>query len=85
MEIKVYNIIIDGRNLFDQPIKNYLKTFHYIRKISTGQGDNYTTGYLPDYPYFKKNYKLIAINLNKQQKLNADPKTIQQINFTRNL
>ena len=84
VEIKDYNIMIDGRNLFDKPLKNYLKTYN-IRKIATGQGDNYTTGCLLDYPYFKKYYKLIAIDLSKQQKLDADPKAMQQINFTRNV
>ena len=46
--------MIDGRNFFDHPIKNYLKTYDNIRKIATGQGDDYTTGYLLDYPYFEK-------------------------------
>ena len=85
VEIKDYNVMIDGRNFFDQPIKNDLKTYDNIRKIATGQGDDYTTGCLLDYPYFKKYYKLIAIDLSKQQKLDADPKVIQQINFTGNL
>ena len=49
-----------------------------------GKGDDYTTGCLLDYPYFKKHYKLIAIDLSKQQTLDADPKAIQQINFTGN-
>ena len=75
----------DGRNFFDQPIKNDLKTYDNIRKIAKDQGDDYTTGYLLDYPYFKKYYKLIAIDLNKHQKLDADSKAIQQINFTGNL
>ena len=77
--------MIDGRNFFDQPIKNDLKTYDNIRKIATGQGDDCTIGCLLDYPYFKKYYKLIAIDLSKQQKLDADPKAIQQINFTENL
>ena len=47
--------------------------------------NDYTTGYLLDYPYFKKYCKLVAIDLRKQQKLNADPREIQQINFTGNL
>ena len=51
-------------------------------KISTGQGDDYTTGCLPDYPYFQKHYKLTPTDLSKQQALDADPKAIQQINFT---
>ena len=77
--------MIDGRNFFDQPIRNDLKTYDNIRKIETGQGDDCTTGRLLDYSYFKIYYKLIAIDLSKQQKLDADPKAIQQINFTGNL
>ena len=76
VEIKGYNVMIDGRNLFDHPINNDLKTYDNIRKIATGQGDNYTTGCLLDYPYFKKYYNLIAIDLSKQQKLDVDPKAI---------
>ena len=85
VEIKHYNVIVDGRKLFDQPIKNNLKTYDNIRKTATGQGDVYTASCLLDYPYFKEFYKLIAIDLNKQQKLHADPKGIQQINLTGNL
>ena len=84
VEIKDCNVMIDGRNFFDQPIKNDLTTFHKIRKISTGQGNDYTTECLLDCPYFKKYYKLIAIDLSKQQKLDADPKAIEQINVTGN-
>ena len=62
-----------------------LKTYENIRKIATGQGDDYTTGCLLDYTYFKKYYKMIAIDLSKQQALDADPRAIQQINFTANL
>ena len=56
-----------------------------IRKIATGQGDDYTTDCLLDYPYFKENYKMIAIDLSKQQASDADPTIIQQINFITNL
>ena len=49
------------------------------------KGDDYTTACLLNYLYFKKYYKLIAIDLTKQEKLYADPKTMQQINFTGNL
>ena len=65
--------MIDGRNIFDQPINNMTKTYENIRKITTGQGDDYTTGCLLDYSYFNENYKLIAIDLSKQQALDADP------------
>ena len=85
VEIKNYNVKIDGKNFFDQSINSMLKTYENIRKIATGQGDDYTTGCLLDYTYFKKYYKMIAIDLSKQQALDADPKAIQQINFTANL
>ena len=85
VEIKDYNVMINGRNFFDQPIKNDLKTYDNTRKIATCQGDNYTTGWLLDYPYFKKYYKLTAIDLSKQQKLDANPKAIEQVNFTGSL
>ena len=52
--MKDYNVMIDGKNFFDQAIKNNLKTYDDIRKIATGQGDDYRTGCLLDYPYFKK-------------------------------
>ena len=78
--------MIDGKNLFDQPINSRFKTYENIRKIiRLGQGDNYTTGCLLDYSYFKGHYKMIAIDLSKQQALDADPRAIQQINFTPNL
>ena len=85
VEIKDYNVMIDGRNFFDQPINSMTKTYENIRKIATGQGDDYTTGCLLDYSYFKENYKLIAIDLSKQEALDAVPKAIHQINFTANL
>ena len=77
--------MIDGRNIFDQPINSMIKTYENIRKIATGQGDDYTTGCLLDYSYFKDRYKIIAMDLSKQQALDADPTAIQQINFMANL
>ena len=77
--------MIDGKNFFDQPVKNDKVTYDNNIKIATGQGDDYTTGCLSHYTYFKKCYKMIAIDLSKQQALDADPKAIQQINFTANL
>ena len=85
VEIKDYNVMIDGKNFFDQPINSNIKTYEKIRKIATGQGDDYTTGCLLDYSYFKKNDRMIAIDLSKQQVLDADPRAIQQINFMANL
>ena len=77
--------MIGGKFFFDQPIKDNKITYENIRKLSTGQGDDYTTGCLLDYPYFKRYYKMIAVDLSKEQALDADPKAIQQINFTANL
>ena len=85
VEIKDYNVMIDGKNFFDQPINSDLKTYENIRRIATGQGDDYTTGCLLDYSYFKENYKMVVIDLSKQQVLDADPTAIQQICFTANL
>ena len=85
IEIKDYNVMIDGRYAFDQPINNMNNTYKNIRKITAGKEDDYTTGCLLDYSYFKENYKMIATDLSKQQVLDADPRAIQQINFTANL
>ena len=77
--------MIDGRNFFDQPIDSMAKTYENIWKIATGQGDDFTTGCLLDYPYLKDHYKTIPIDLSKQQALDADPWAIEKINFTANL
>ena len=76
--------MINRENVFDQPIKNNKVTYENIRKIATGQRDDYTTGCLLDYPYFKYSYKMIAVDLSKQQALDADPRANQEINFTAN-
>ena len=65
VEIKDYNIVINGENFFGQLIKNNKITYDNIRKIATGQGDDYTTGCLLDYPYLKDTYKMIAVDLSK--------------------
>ena len=62
VEIKNYNVMINGENIFDQPIKNDKATYENIRKNCTGSGDDYTTGCLLDYPYFKDSYKMIAVD-----------------------
>ena len=84
-KLKITMLWLTEKNVFGQPIKNDKVTCENIRKIATGQGDDYTTGCLLDYIYFKKYYKMIAADLSKQQVLDADPKGIQQINFTANL
>ena len=82
LKIENYNIEIDEINFYDQPINDSIKQYDEIRKISTGQGDDYTTGCLLDFAYFEKNYRLIAADLSKQKALDADSRAIQQIIFT---
>ena len=76
------NIEIDGRNFYDQPINDSIKQYDEARKISTGQGDDYTTGCLLDFAYFENNYRLLEADLSKQKALDADSRTSQQIIFT---
>ena len=82
LKTKNCNIEIDGRNFYDQAINDLIKQYDEMRKISTGQGDDYTTGSLLDFAQFEKNCRLIAADLSKQKALDADPKAIQQIIFT---
>ena len=81
MQIANYNVLIDGRNFHDQLINDQIKKYDDIRKIATGKGHDYTTGCLLDYQYFKDHYRLIAVDLSKQKKLDADPRAIQQTEF----
>ena len=78
VEIKDYNVMIDGKNFFDQPVKNNKVTYENIRQIATAQGNDYAIGWL-NYIYFKNYCKVIAVDLSKQQALDANPKAIQQI------
>ena len=83
--MKEYNVIIDRKNSFDQAVKSNARTYDNIRQIATVQGDDYTTGCLLNYNYFNKNYEMIAIDIRKQQALDADPKEIQKTYFAGNL
>ena len=78
-EIKNHNVLIDGRNFYDQTINDLIKQYDEVREVSTGHGDDYTTGSLLDYAYFKDNYKLIAVDLSKQKGLDADLRATQPI------
>ena len=82
VKIENYNIEIDGRNFYDQPINDLIKQYVEVRKVSTEQGDDYTTGCLLDFAYFKNNCRLISADLSKQKLLDADSRAIQQIIFT---
>ena len=77
INITNYNVLIDGRNFYEQPINDQIKKYDEIRKVTTGKGDDYTTGCLLDYQYFKDHYQLIAVDLFKQKELDADPRAIQ--------
>lgn len=79
VETNNYDVMIGGKILFDQSVKNDTKPYENIRKISIGQRDNYATGCLLDYLYFKKNYKLISVALSKQQALDVNINAIQDI------
>ena len=79
VKIGNYNIEIDGRNFCDKTISDSINQYDEVRKVSTEQGDDYTTGCLLDYKYFKDSYKLNATNLSKEKALDADSRAIQQI------
>ena len=81
VNITNYNVLIDGRNFYDQPINDLVKQYDEIRKTATGQGDDYTTGCLLDYQYFKDHYQLIAVDLSKEKELDADSRAIQETEF----
>ena len=76
------NVLIDGRNFHEQPINNQIKKYDEIRKIATGQRDYYATGCLLDYQYFKYHYQLIAVDLSEQKELDANSRSVQQIEFS---
>ena len=76
-----YNLLIDDRNFYDQQVNNLIKQYDEIRKTPTGQGEDYTTGCLLDYQYFKDHYQLIAVGLSKQKELDADSRASQQTEF----
>ena len=71
-------MIINGKKNYEQPSDWDIKWYEEIRKLTTGQGEDYTTGRLLDYDYIKNHYRLIAVNLSKQKELDADPKAIKQ-------
>ena len=66
VDITKYNVLIDCRNFYDQPINDQIEKYDEIRKLATGKADDYTTGCLLDYQYFKDHYQLIAIDLSEQ-------------------
>ena len=78
--------MINRRNIFDRPVKIFIEEHMMTFKtLPTGQGDDYPADFLLDYPYLSKHNETIVIDLSKQQALDANPKAIQQIHFTRTL
>ena len=85
VKMQNYNIETDGRNFKDQSINDSIKKYDKVGKVWTGQSDDYTTGCLLDFTYFKNNYRLNAADLSKQKALDGDSRAIQQIIFTGNI
>ena len=79
ISLNKYNVIIDGRIFYDNPIESDTEKYRELKKIMIGKGEDYTTGSLLDYNYFDKHYKLVVVDLSKQKELDADPRAIQQI------
>ena len=85
VEIRDYNVMTDGKNFFDESVKNDMRTYDNIWKMSTDQWDDYTSGSWLDSNYFIKYYKMIATDLCKRPAFDSDPNTIKQINLNGNL
>ena len=81
IDLEKYNVIIDGRNFYDNPIESDIEKYRELKKVMIGKGEDNTTGSLLDFIYFKKHYNLVAVDLSKQTALDADPRAIQQIEF----
>ena len=79
IDLEKYNVIIDGRNFYDNPIESDIEKYRELKKLMFGKGEDYTTGSLLDFNYFDKHYKLVAVDLSKQKEL--DPRAMQQIEF----
>ena len=81
IDLNKYNVIIDGRYFDDNPIESDIEKYREFKKVMIGEGEDYTIGSLLDFDYFKKHYKLVAVDLSKQKELDADLRAIQQIQF----
>ena len=74
--IENYNVIINEKNFYDQAVDSDIKRYQEIRKLTTGEGEDYTTEYLLNYDYVKSRYSLIAVDLSRQKELDTYPKAI---------
>ena len=75
-DLNKYNVIIDGRNFYDNPIESDIEKYGELKIVMIGKGEDFTTGSLLDYNYFLRHYKLVAVDLSKQKELDADPRAI---------
>ena len=80
ISLNKYNVIIDGRNFYDNPIESDIEKYRELNKVMIGNGEDYTTGCLLDFNYFDK-HKLVAVDLSKQKELDADPRPVRHIEF----
>ena len=71
-----YNVTINEKIFYDQVIDYDITRYKQIRKLTTAQVEDYTSGCLLDYDYVKNHYRLMAIGLSRQKELDADPKAI---------
>ena len=67
IDLEKYNVIIDGRNFYDNPIESDIEKYRELKKVMIGKGEDYTTGSSLDFNYFDKHYKLVAVDLSKQK------------------
>ena len=67
IDLEKYNVIIDGKNLYDNPIESDIEKYRELKKVMVGKGEDYTTGSLLNFNYFDKHYKLVAVDLSKQK------------------
>ena len=81
IDLNKYNVIIDERNFYENPIESDIERYRELKKVMIAKGEHYTTGSLLDFNYFNKHYKLVAVDLSKQKELDADSRAIQQIEF----
>ena len=79
IDLTKFNVLIDGRNFYDQPISSKANKNEELLKLTTGKGEDYKTGYLLDYECYKNHYSIIACDLSKQKELDSDPRAIQQL------
>ena len=67
IDLEKYNVIIDGRNFYDNPVETDIEKYRELKKVMIGKGEDYTTGSSLDFNYFDKHYKLVAVDLSKQK------------------